>query len=518
MEIGLASICFVQWFPVPDILRNAQGLAAPFLFLASPEDDYPPSGLPVLKPLGKVVPLGRGVLQTSPHTAKFWDILRPHLPVQVVPALGLSYSRTGPKVSDFQFRALLNSFGIVTVASFEIEAEPPANAAQLPRLLTNIERGDSKLKIACNAFRNSRGLNGLFRAVRNNLVHEILPGGVTALPYGIEPFRSFCVLMLHPGSLPASPDEWKGRDADKLAIYSILERVTGNQEEGDASNLDYRSYLDEGREAGTGVPSGWIFGSINGLAAYIREGRSAKQAARARECHFHNLATVVGLYRLHHSWLAAVAQTGEEVEPDFIRHAGNVLARMNVEYPKWWVRWGSARLKLRNEIKDLIARHQVDGSAVPAGAREVFVSYAHEDKKYVEQLEVMLAPAIRNGEIVLRVDTSIEPGAEWEARITRWMTTASVAVLFVSADFLNSTFIAEKELPELLRASQSRGLQIFWVLVSPGLWRQGPLGALKSFSDTDHPWDSLSEPQVRQELNRLAEAILPPLRVAAWPH
>src|SRR2546421_848737 len=105
---------------------------------------------------------------------------------------------------------------------------------------------------------------------------------------------------------------------------------------------------------------------------------------------------------------------------------------------------------------------------------KVFISYSHKDAKYLEQLLEHLAYEERNNLIDAWSDKKIAPGSQWREEIKRAIESTKVAVLFISPSFLASKFIAEDELPLLLRAAEKEGAAILSVIVRPS-----------NFEDTD---------------------------------
>ena len=116
-----------------------------------------------------------------------------------------------------------------------------------------------------------------------------------------------------------------------------------------------------------------------------------------------------------------------------------------------------------------------DGTPTP-----VFVSYSHQDKKWLKRLQIHLKPLVRAGDIDLWDDTRIRPGADWKAEIDCALTAAGVAVLLVSADFLASDFCYDVEMARALERHQQGTARVVPVILRPCEWRSTPLGELKA--------------------------------------
>ncbi len=132
--------------------------------------------------------------------------------------------------------------------------------------------------------------------------------------------------------------------------------------------------------------------------------------------------------------------------------------------------------------------------------RTVFISYSHSDSEILKRLQVHLKPLEREGKVDHWDDTKIRPGQRWKEEIKQAIASAKVAVLLLSADFLASDFIASDELPPLLTAAATDGLDIICVIIEPCLYKQiKSLSQFQALNSPDKPWIKMDEGE-REEL------------------
>ena len=138
---------------------------------------------------------------------------------------------------------------------------------------------------------------------------------------------------------------------------------------------------------------------------------------------------------------------------------------------------------------------------------QVFFSYSHKDRRWLERFQAMLKPLIQTNQLSVWDDTKIKSGHIWRDEIKKAIAAAKVAVLLVTTDFLNSNFIAEHELPPLLEAAQREGLTILLVVVDHNLFEETELGRYQAVNDPARPLTGISGAKRQKELVKICREI-----------
>lgn len=150
----------------------------------------------------------------------------------------------------------------------------------------------------------------------------------------------------------------------------------------------------------------------------------------------------------------------------------------------------------------------VGESPSPLPGISVFVSYSHKDRDWLDRLRVHLKPLEREGLLDLWDDSRISVGDEWRHEISGAISSAKVAILLVSADFLASDFIANNELPPLLNAARTKGAAIIPVLLRPSRFEYTKeLAHYQSLNPPSAPLSSMPEHEQESMLVELSAQI-----------
>ena len=97
---------------------------------------------------------------------------------------------------------------------------------------------------------------------------------------------------------------------------------------------------------------------------------------------------------------------------------------------------------------------------------KVFISYSHKDEKWMDEFLKHLHPYMLKDEFEIWSDSDIYPGEDWEQAIERSLHSSDVFVLLISADYLNSDFIKNSEIPSILDISKKKNTIIIPVILS----------------------------------------------------
>jgi formylglycine-generating enzyme required for sulfatase activity len=143
----------------------------------------------------------------------------------------------------------------------------------------------------------------------------------------------------------------------------------------------------------------------------------------------------------------------------------------------------------------------------PIQRDQLFISYSHVDRGWVERLQKMIRPLVRSETLRLWDDSQIPAGAKWKVEIEKALASAKVALLLVSDDFLASEFVTNKELPPLLRAAEAEGLCILWVCLGPCFYEATPIHEYQAVLPPGEPLEAMGPVQQKMALKTIAGAI-----------
>ena len=132
---------------------------------------------------------------------------------------------------------------------------------------------------------------------------------------------------------------------------------------------------------------------------------------------------------------------------------------------------------------------RAEGSAVP-----VFISYAHKDERFREDLEAHLKLLQRQGLIEMWHDRRIGPGKDWPEEIDKNLERAGIILLLISSDFANSDYCWNEERAKALELRRKRKADVIPVVVRSVNWKASDLAGLQALPKNAKPIDEWDKP------------------------
>lgn len=137
---------------------------------------------------------------------------------------------------------------------------------------------------------------------------------------------------------------------------------------------------------------------------------------------------------------------------------------------------------------------------------QIFISYSHADSDYQFRLRKHLSIFERSGSVKYWSDTQLRTGDQWKNEIENNLEKTAVAILLISADFLDSDFIRSNELPPLLDAWEKEGVYILPVIVKPCSFSHvQELARFQAVNDPEYTIAEMNEAKQERIWKELAE-------------
>jgi WD40 repeat protein len=134
---------------------------------------------------------------------------------------------------------------------------------------------------------------------------------------------------------------------------------------------------------------------------------------------------------------------------------------------------------------------------------KVFISYAHADQEdidWMKKLKKHLGFFERKKLLNIWEDSKLHVGGNPQKEIIDAINDSKIAILLVGPSFLGSAFINDIELPRILEASKSDGLQIFPLITNFCSYRKSELKDIWAYNDITKPLELLSQSEQNKVL------------------
>ena len=118
-------------------------------------------------------------------------------------------------------------------------------------------------------------------------------------------------------------------------------------------------------------------------------------------------------------------------------------------------------------------------STPAASPLSVFISYAHRDEDFKDELVVHLANLKRQGKISAWQDRDIEAGAEWHPEIQQQLEAAEIILLLISPPFIASEYCYDLEMRRALERHDAGTARAIPIILRPADWQDTPFSKLQ---------------------------------------
>lgn len=143
----------------------------------------------------------------------------------------------------------------------------------------------------------------------------------------------------------------------------------------------------------------------------------------------------------------------------------------------------------------------------PKRKSSVFISYSHKDRRWLNKFTTHLKVLVKDNQVDVWDDTKIKSGTNWKNEIRDALSSATIAILLVTPDFLASDFINETELPFLFKAAKKKGLCILWVAVKSSMYEDTYISKFQSANDPGKPLAILTSAKAEQEIVQICKKV-----------
>ena len=128
--------------------------------------------------------------------------------------------------------------------------------------------------------------------------------------------------------------------------------------------------------------------------------------------------------------------------------------------------------------------------------KSIFISYAHRDEHYKDELKNHLVPLVLKEKIEIWDDVEIDAGSEWDEEIKGNLSEADIVLILISSNSIASTYIQNVEIKSAMDSHENGEKRVIPIILKPCKWEILQLGKLQALPKGAKPvslWNSEDE-------------------------
>ncbi len=150
--------------------------------------------------------------------------------------------------------------------------------------------------------------------------------------------------------------------------------------------------------------------------------------------------------------------------------------------------------------------------------KKVFISYAHKDEDFKEELEDHLSMLKRDELISIWHDRKIDAGNRWKNEIDKNLEASDIILFLISSRFLGSDYCMDVEVSRAMEKEREGSARLIPIIVRPVDWHTSELSdfqalpkdalAITSWNNADEAWVDVAQ-QLRRILTEFVPTAVP---------
>ncbi|HKP52732.1 MAG TPA: metallophosphoesterase [Chloroflexia bacterium] len=164
----------------------------------------------------------------------------------------------------------------------------------------------------------------------------------------------------------------------------------------------------------------------------------------------------------------------------------------------------------------VVARPTVEDIRRTVGTKQVrtrlFIGHSYKDASWLEKFLIEFGDRVTADDLLVFNETQVRTGARAHSGLDQALTSAKLALLLVTQDFLDTPFIRDLEVVALLERALKEGLTILWVVIKSSRWQLTFLNRIQALGNPGKPLEDMPAFKQSEAVKQMSEYIISMLK------